>query len=106
MNNIFCLLGGYNNKSLIHFRLVTDGVLMLHFGKYDPNEYSYAERSFVIYIGGKDHEIFADEIYPIEFAREVWTHFTNLKFEDGKYPNNFTKYVPYMYGDTVPRVEV
>ena len=95
MNQVFCLLGGFQNRSLIHFHVSENGVQILHFGNYDPNRSSYSEQSFQIFMHGKECKIFSENIYPVEFAREVWTHFANLKFEDGKLPNNFKKYVRY-----------
>lgn len=95
MVNVFALLGGYDDKSLIYFHVVPSGVQILHFANYNINRPSYSEQSFNILLNGKECKIFAENLYPVEFAREVWTHFANLKFEDGKYPNNFKKYVRY-----------
>lgn len=95
MDNVFTLLGGYGNRSLIHFHVTATGVQILHFANYNINRPSYSEESFCIFLNGKECKIFAENLYPVEFAREVWTHFANLKFENGKYPNNFKKYVRY-----------
>ena len=92
---VFCLLGGWGNRSLIYFHVTATGVQILHFANYDSNRPSYSEQAFQIFMGGKEVKIFAENLYPVEFAREVWTHFANLKFENGRLPDNFTKYVPY-----------
>lgn len=95
MVNVFALLGGYDDKSLIYFHVVPSGVQILHFANYNINRPSYSEDSFCIFLNGKECKIFAENLYPVEFAREVWLHFLNLKFEGGRLPNNFKKYVPY-----------
>lgn len=95
MVNVFTLLGGWGNRSLIHFHVTAAGVHILHFANYDYSRASYSEESFCIFLNGKECKIFAENLYPVEFAREVWLHFLNLKFEGGRLPNNFAKYVPY-----------
>jgi hypothetical protein len=96
MSDIYALKGGFKNQSLIHFAVCkkTNLVRILHFAEYDKSRLAYAEQCFIMMIDGNDTRIESKMHYSIEFARTVWTTFTNLP--EKKTPTYiFTKYPPF-----------
>lgn len=98
-SNIFCLKGGYNNRSLIQFDVCkkTNLVRILHFAEYDKTRYSYAEQYFVMTVDNRECRIESKMHYSLEFARKVWTIFANLpgRGSNTNSAYSFHKYVPY-----------